>query len=375
MNIKRPEWTPENPGEEFACYVMPGVENDQTKTVSHTHISKKNPPLTIDDYVDGIRNYKRSIFARAITLIESNAQNHIKLGQEVIQRILPYTGKSIRIGITGVPGAGKSTFIEAFGLFLINLGFKVAVLAIDPSSTISKGSVLGDKTRMEELSKKEEAFIRPSPSGGTLGGVTRKTRETILLCEAAGFDVILVETVGVGQNEVSVRSMVDFFLLILISGAGDELQGIKKGVIEIADAILVNKADGDNVIRAKAAASEYNMALHYLARSTEGWSTHAFTCSAKDKTGINEIWKVIKKFESITKENSFFEKRRKHQLLEWLHSMLEEHILTSFFNHHSVKDYLPIITDDILSGKLPTTLAVQKILESYEKHFLNCEKD
>lgn len=218
MNIKRPEWTPENPGDEFACYVMPGVELDQSKTVTHTHITKKQAPLNVDDYVDGIRNYKRSIFARAITLIESNAQNHIKLGQEVIQRILPFTGNSIRIGITGVPGAGKSTFIEAFGLFLINLGFKVAVLAIDPSSTISKGSVLGDKTRMEELSKKEEAFIRPSPSGGTLGGVTRKTRETILLCEAAGFDVILVETVGVGQNEVSVRSMVDFFLLILISG-------------------------------------------------------------------------------------------------------------------------------------------------------------
>ncbi|HPM02327.1 MAG TPA: methylmalonyl Co-A mutase-associated GTPase MeaB [Candidatus Cloacimonadota bacterium] len=367
-DMMKPEWTPENSGEEFACTVMPGVEKTDAHTVNIKHtVIRKARQLTVDEYVEGILTHNRTLFARAITLVESNSVHHIEQAQEVIKKILPHTGKSIRIGITGVPGAGKSTFIESFGLFLIELGFKVAVLAIDPSSTISKGSVLGDKTRMEELSRREEAFIRPSPSSGTLGGVTRKTRETILLCEAAGFDVILVETVGVGQNEVSVRSMVDFFLLILISGAGDELQGIKKGVIEIADAILVNKADGDNIIKAKAAAAEYNMALHYLAESTAGWKTHAFTCSAREKLGINEIWKVIKKFESITLTNGYFEERRQMQMIEWLHSMLEEHILNEFFNHTAVKNCLPHITSEILNGKLPPTAAVHKVLETYNK--------
>lgn len=370
MNDKnRPEWTPQDAGAEFACNVMPGVEKTMAHVVNKNNINFKRPKdLTVDDYVNGILNKDRTLFARAITLVESNSIHHIELAQEVIKRILPNTGKSIRIGITGVPGAGKSTFIESFGLYLISLGYRVAVLAIDPSSTISKGSVLGDKTRMEMLSRVEEAFIRPSPSGGTLGGVTRKTRETMLLCEAAGYDVILIETVGVGQNEVSVRSMVDFFLLILISGAGDELQGIKKGIIELSDAIIVNKADGDNVIHAKAAASEYNMALHYLAPSSFGWKTQSYICSAKEKTGIDNIWKIIKKFEDITKKNGFFEERRQSQMLEWLHSMLEEHILNDFFNHPAVKSYLPYITSEIISGNLPTTAAVHKVLENYRKY-------
>lgn len=365
----RPEWTPENAGEEFASTVVKGVEHSHEKKITPHRIIRP-AQLTVDDYVEGILNSDRTIFARAITLVESNSDKHIEKAQEVIRKILPYTGKSIRIGITGVPGAGKSTFIESFGLFLIDHGFKPAILAIDPSSTVSKGSILGDKTRMEELSRKQEAFIRPSPSGGTLGGVTRKTRETILLCEAAGFDVILVETVGVGQNEVTVRSMVDFFLLVLISGAGDELQGIKKGVIELADAILVNKADGDNVIRANAAASEYNMALHYLAPSTEGWKTKAYTCSAREKTGIDNIWEIIQKFEKITRENGFFEDRRQMQMIEWLHSMLEEHILHDFFNHAVVKSNLPTITQQILNSKLAPTAGVQTLLSLY-RQFMN----
>ncbi len=364
----KPEWTPDNAGSEFACSVMPGIEKTASHIINKNNpISKKPKDLTIDDYVDGILNHNRSVFARAITLVESNSIHHIQTAQEVIKKILPKTGNSIRIGITGVPGAGKSTFIESFGLFLIGLGYKVAVLAIDPSSTISKGSVLGDKTRMEELSRSDQAFIRPSPSGGTLGGVTRKTRETILICEAAGYDVILVETVGVGQNEVSVRSMVDFFLLIMISGAGDELQGIKKGIIELSDAIVVNKADGDNIIRANAAAAEYNMALHYLAPSSFGWKTQAFTCSAREKTGIDKVWNIIKKFENITKENSSFSNRRQSQVVEWLHSMLEEHILSEFFNHPSVKNHLPFITSEVIKGNLPITAGVHNILEIYKK--------
>lgn len=364
----KPEWTPTNAGEEFATTVSPGIEKTDSHSFNRSHRPiKKAKKLSTEDYVEGILNNNRTVFSRAITLVESNSAQHLEQAQEIIRQILAHTGKSIRIGITGVPGAGKSTFIETFGLYLISLGLKVAVLAIDPSSTISKGSILGDKTRMEDLSKSENAFIRPSPSSGTLGGVNRKTRETILLCEAAGFDVILVETVGVGQSEISVRSMVDFFLLILISGAGDELQGIKKGVIEIADAILINKADGDNIIRAKAAAAEYNMALHYLAESTMGWKTHAFTCSAKEKTGIDNIWSVINKFEEITKNNGVFDDRRQGQLIEWLNYMLEEHIINEFFNNKAVKDSLPQITKDILKGKLPPTAAVNLVLDAYNK--------
>ncbi len=365
----KPEWVPENAGAEFTTTVVKGVE--VSHEVTHQLHSIKRPiQLSVEEYVEGVLKGDRTIFARAITLVESNSTKHIEKAQEVLKQILPYTGKSIRIGITGVPGAGKSTFIESFGLYLIDKGYKPAILAIDPSSTVSRGSILGDKTRMEELCRKHEAFIRPSPSGGTLGGVTRKTRETILLCEAAGFDVILVETVGVGQNEVTVRSMVDFFLLILISGAGDELQGIKKGVIELADSILVNKADGDNIIRANAAASEYNMALHYLSPSSEGWKTKAYTCSAKSKTGIDEIWSVIKQFENVTKDNNSFEERRQRQMIEWLHSMLEEHILHDFFNHPIIKNKFPQVTKEILNGHLTPTAGVQDLLSLY-RQFLN----
>ena len=370
MNNKnyKPEWTPKNAGDEYASSVMPG-KIAQINQVNKTIIKAKN--LTIQDYKDGILNKDRTILARAITLIESNSEKHLEMSQELIKEILPLTGKSVRIGITGVPGAGKSTFIETFGLYLIENKFKPAVLAIDPSSTVSKGSILGDKTRMEQLSRNDQAFIRPSPSAGNLGGVTRKTRETMLLCEAAGFDVILVETVGVGQNEVTVRSMVDFFLLILISGAGDELQGIKKGVIELADAILVNKADGDNIINAETAKAQYNNALHYLSNATPGWTTKAYTCSAVENKGIENIWTVIQDFVTYTKAKQIFTDRRIQQTKQWFESMLNEEILNSFYRNPYIKEKLPQVIEQIKHNKLTAVSAVKQMMDLFKSNVLN----
>ncbi|MCL2063286.1 MAG: methylmalonyl Co-A mutase-associated GTPase MeaB [Candidatus Cloacimonetes bacterium] len=373
--IKKPEWTPENAGSEFATHVLPAVQNDYPKNNkkqrddkeislkkdNHLITPKKN--LALNDYKEGILSKDKTILARAITLIESNADKHFDIAQELIKEILPYTGKSIRIGITGVPGAGKSTFIETLGLYLIQNKKTPAILAIDPSSTISKGSILGDKTRMEILAKNDDAFIRPSPSSGNLGGVARKTRETMLLCEAAGFDVIIIETVGVGQSEVTVRSMVDFFLLILIAGAGDELQGIKKGVIELADAILINKADGDNIISAESAKSQYNNALHYLADATPGWKTKAFTCSAIENKGIDDIWQVINDYISYTKKKKLFADRRILQTQKWFESMLNEAILNNFYKKDTVKDNLQHIIDKILNNEITPVVGVRMILD------------
>ena len=367
----RPEWVPADGGSEYSTNVMPGKSANHdgfpnSHTSTRTKVAQvKRRQLTIDDYVQGISNRDKTILARAITLIESNSPKHLEIAQEVIKQILPNTGGAIRVGISGVPGAGKSTFIEKFGLYLLSLGYKVAVLAIDPSSSVTKGSILGDKTRMETLSREQDCFIRPSPSGGSLGGVTRKTKETILLCEAFGFDVILVETVGVGQNEVTVRDMVDFFLLLQIAGAGDELQGIKKGVIEISDAIVVNKADGDNIARAKLARGEYSTALHYLAPSTPGWDSRAFTCSALTGEGLPEIWSIIKKFEEITKENGFFTKRRNNQIISWVNSMIKEYLISSFYHNQNVKEVMPNVRSDLLSGKMTPTNAVDYLLKLY----------
>ncbi len=323
--------------------------------------------LSRDEHVQGVLACDNTILARTITLIESNAPAHQEKAEDVLRALLPHTGQSIRIGITGVPGAGKSLFIDMLGTKLTGLKKKVAVLAVDPSSSITSGSILGDKTRMDRLSRDPGCFIRPSPSSGVLGGVARKSRETMLVCEAAGFDVILVETVGVGQSEVKVRSMVDFFLLLLIPGAGDELQGIKRGVMELADALVVNKADGDLKPRAQKARAEYERALHYLAPATKGWQTKAYTCSSLTGEGINVIWDVVGDFCKETRASGVFGERRKQQTLEWLHAMLEEHLKSSFFGHPSIKKALPEIEQAVKEGKMPATAAVEKLIKVFEK--------
>ncbi len=372
IKSNRPEWVPKDGGNEFTTVVNPGksVNHDGLPSKENTSIKKyksvKRKQITTEEYYNGIMNRDKTILARAITLVESNSSKHFSMAQDLIKQILPKTGKSIRIGITGVPGAGKSTFIERFGLFLLDLGYKVAVLAVDPSSTVTKGSILGDKTRMEKLSREQDCFIRPSPAAGTLGGVNRKTRETMLMCEAFGYDVILVETVGVGQNEVTVRDMVDFFMLIQIAGAGDELQGIKKGVIEIADAIVVNKADGDNINRAKLAQGEYMTALHYIAPATPGWKTKAFTCSALNGTGLPEIWDVINKFKEVTSKSKVFDLRRREQIMTWVKSMINNHLISSFYNDKRIKAVMPSIQNQVLSGQLTPSNSVEKLLEIYE---------
>jgi len=368
----RPDWTPENAGQEFTTSIIQGIAG------SHDGMENKPDPvddtpkprrrrLSVDEYVQGVLAQDRNVLAQTITLVESNAPAHMATAQEVLRQLLPETGNSIRVGITGVPGVGKSTFIEALGLNLCERGHKVAVLAVDPSSTVTRGSILGDKTRMELLSRDQRAFIRPSPAAGTLGGVTRKSRETMLVCEAAGFDVLLVETVGVGQSEITVRSMVDFFLLLMLAGAGDELQGIKKGIMELADALLINKADGDNKQRALGAKADYNRALHYMAPATEGWQTRAYTCSAQSGEGIDEIWQVVEDFRTQTQASGVFEKRRRAQVLDWVYTMVEEHLRQRFFEHSGVKDIRADVEHAVVEGHMPPTVAVQALLKKYEE--------
>lgn len=370
----KPEWAPKNSDDAFACRVMTGVDGGHDGMPDRkTASAGKSAPvvrrriLSVDEYVQGVLNGNRMILSRAITLIESNAPAHFEIAQQVLKELLPHTGKSVRVGITGVPGAGKSTFIEALGCRLCEQGNKVAVLAVDPSSTVTKGSILGDKTRMESLSKQPQAFIRPSPSSGTLGGVTRKSRETLLLCEAAGFDVILVETVGVGQSETTVRSMVDFFLLVVLTGAGDELQGMKKGVMELADAILINKADGDNKQRALVARADYERILHYLRPATEGWATHAYTCSALTGEGIADIWDVVKKFRQTTQDSGAFTGRRRKQTLSWVYTMVEEHLRGLFFQNPNVISLKAGIENQVVEGRISATMAVQQLIRAFEQ--------
>ena len=321
--------------------------------------------LSVDEYLAGIRDGDRTVLGRAITLVESNAPSHQQRAQELLKAIMPDTGKSVRVGITGVPGAGKSTFIEALGCQLTQQGHKVAVMAVDPSSNLTGGSILGDKTRMERLSRDPNAFIRPSPSGGTLGGVARKTRETMLVFEAAGYDVVLVETIGVGQSEITVRSMVDCFLLVLIAGAGDELQGMKKGVFELADLVIVNKADGDNIEAARRARADYERALHYLLPATKGWHTKAFTASALTGDGIDDIWKTVEEFRRETATSGAFEKRRLSQTKDWLHSMLQEQLRDAFYQHPAIVDALPGIEQKVIDGLMPATQAAWELLTRY----------
>ncbi|MDO5114532.1 MAG: methylmalonyl Co-A mutase-associated GTPase MeaB [Synergistaceae bacterium] len=366
----RPDWHYENAGAEFACSVMPGIpfSNDRGAAVkSAAPAAATKRALTAEDYARGILAGDRVMLSRAITVIESNAPKHFELGQEIIQKILPHSGKAIRIGITGVPGAGKSTFIEAFGKYLCGEGHKVAVLAVDPSSSLSKGSILGDKTRMEGLAREKNAFIRPSPSGGSLGGVTRKSRETMLLCEAAGYDAVLVETVGVGQSETTVRSMVDYFLVVVITGAGDELQGIKKGIIELADSILVNKADGDNKMKAMTARADYDQILHYLRPATEGWKTRAYTCSSITGEGIADIWGVIKDFRDTVTESGSFEKRRGEQTIEWVRAMTSEYLRNRIAQNAELAKCREEIERKVIEGTITPTVAAKAVINSMER--------
>ena len=366
MHTYRPSWVPQEDSEGFASCIMTGIDSKEQNGGRHTQQPaqvNRRKEISVDEYVDGILACDRMILARAITLIESNAPQHFALGQEILQRILPYTGKTVRVGITGAPGVGKSTFIEALGTFLCDRGKRVAVLAVDPSSSVSKGSILGDKTRMESLSRRSGAFIRPSPSGGTLGGVTRKSRETLLLCEAAGFEIILVETVGVGQNETTLRSMVDFFLVLVITGAGDDLQGIKKGIIELADAILVNKSDGDNVRCAQNVRAEIEQVLHFLRPATEGWVTKALTCSALTGEGIEEIWDIILEYIQIINQNGVLFSVRRQQTLSWIVQMAEEDIRSSIRNNPNVVRCMDHIKQQVYSDSITATVAAQELIK------------
>ncbi len=314
------------------------------------------------EYVAGVLNRDRLLLARTITLIESTLPAHQELAKNIVNQLLPYTGKGVRLGITGVPGAGKSTYIESFGTMLTEMGHRIAVLAIDPSSTRSGGSILGDKTRMEKLAVNDRAFIRPSPSSGTLGGVGRKTRETMLVCEAAGYDVVIIETVGVGQSETTVASMVDFFLVLMIAGAGDELQGIKKGVLEVADAIVINKADGDNIIRAEMAQKEYQAALHMLMPTSPNWTPPVHTCSSTEHKGIDKIWETILDHnEKLTVAGEMVEKR-KSQALDWMSFLLDEGLRQWFYTNPNIIKILPKLQRDTADGLISPAAAAASLL-------------
>jgi LAO/AO transport system kinase len=341
----------------------PNINPDIEGKISRTRKKK----YSVEEYVEGILSGNRTILSQAITLLESSNSGHSDSAQMIIESCLPYSAKSVRIGITGVPGAGKSTFIETFGSLLTSTGRKLAVLAIDPSSSNTRGSILGDKTRMENLSVDPNAFIRPSPAAGTLGGVARKTRETIILCEAAGFDTILVETVGVGQSETAVSSMVDFFLLLMIAGAGDELQGIKRGIMEMADLIAINKADGPNIQMAEKAAREFRNALHYFPRSSSGWTTEVITCSAREKASSEKIWDIISAFVKMTQASGFFEERRKEQAIIRMHDTVLEQLENSFYSDERVKKIEPVLEQQLRSGTITSYKAAWDMLNKYFK--------
>ncbi|MCS7017940.1 MAG: methylmalonyl Co-A mutase-associated GTPase MeaB [Cytophagales bacterium] len=327
--------------------------------------------LSTSEYVSGIRQGNRFILSRAITLIESRLPADREQADVIIQTLLPETGKAIRIGITGVPGVGKSTFIERFGSLITSYGKKLAVLAIDPSSPVTGGSIMGDKTRMEQLSHNPLAYIRPSPSGNSLGGVSRKTRETMLLCEAAGFEVILVETVGVGQSETAVHSMTDFFLLLMLAGAGDELQGIKKGIMEMADAVVINKADGDNVKRAQIAQAQYRSALHFFPPKPYGWQPQVLTCSALEGSGLAEIWQMLLRYQQQMQANGWWQRKRQQQQEAWLKELIAEQLIESFYQHAAIKQAWNDKLIAIQTGKQHVPHAAADLMNVYyeaQKH-------
>ena len=333
--------------------------------------AKRKKLLAPDDYVKGILEGNITILSQAVTLVESSKKDHQKLAQEIILKCLPYSGKSIRIGITGVPGVGKSTFIETMGKYITGRGGRLAVLAIDPSSERSKGSILGDKTRMEELSADQNAYIRPSPSAGSLGGVARKTRETIILCEAAGFDTIFIETVGVGQSETVVHSMVDFFLLLMLAGAGDELQGIKRGIMEMADAITINKADGSNVEKASQARVQYLNALHLFPPTESGWKPKVLTCSAIEKKGIDKIWDTITEYLDFVKTNGYFQHKRNEQSKYWMYETINDQLKGNFYHNKEIKRMTEEFEQKVLKEEISSFVAARDLLDHYyqtQKH-------
>ncbi len=328
---------------------------------------KRRKKYSADEFVSGILAGNRTILSQAITLVESSLPEHYETAQFIIEKCLPFSSKSIRIGITGVPGAGKSTFIETFGLYIVGEGRKLAVLTVDPSSQLSKGSILGDKTRMEQLSIHPGAFIRPSPATGALGGVARKTRETIILCEAAGFNTVLVETVGVGQSETEVHSMVDFFLLLMIAGGGDELQGIKRGIMEMADMIAITKADGANKLYAENTRITFGNALHLFPKKTSGWVPQVHTCSALANTGIKELWEIILEYSAFTGNSGYFETFRKEQAVIRMHNTIIEYLNNSFYNHKEVRSLVPEIEKQLYEGTITSYKAAIKLLDKYFK--------
>jgi len=339
------------------------VDDAAAEYIKQQRLKQPEAATLIEEILQG----NQVALSRSITFVESTSSKHSVIAREIIEGCLPFANQSIRIGITGVPGVGKSTFIESFGKLLIAKGKKVAVLTVDPSSTVSGGSILGDKTRMEELVKEKNAFIRPSASGNSLGGVARKTRESIILCEAAGFNIILIETVGVGQSETAVHSMTDFFLLLKLAGAGDELQGIKRGIMEMADAIVINKADGENTKAAQKAKVEFQRALHLFPPKESEWTPKTATCSALKNEGIEDIWTIVEDYINLTKENGFFEHERVEQNKFWLHQTIEEQLKTDFYNHQEIKSELPILLKAIEKHKTTPFEAAEKLFNLFSK--------
>ena len=327
--------------------------------------NKRGKKLSVAEYVDGIRSGNRIVLSQAITIIESSLAKHQTLAKEIITQCLPYSGNSKRIGITGVPGVGKSTFIETLGKYITLQGHNLAVLTIDPSSERSKGSILGDKTRMEELSVDPRAFIRPSPSAGSLGGVARKTRETIILCEAAGFDTIFIETVGVGQSETAVHSMVDFFLLLMLAGAGDELQGIKRGIMEMADTIAITKADQANILKAEQAKMQYQNAIHLFQPSESKWVPQVITCSAINHIGTDVIWNIIEEYFKVTHDNGTFLQKRRTQSKYWFHETIDEILNNHFYNHPFIKTNIEDYEEKVLQGNMTSYEAAFSLINKY----------
>ena len=358
---------PENSDEYKGLAVNSGVVSPGSINPYFQSRRKSRPVLSVQDYVDGIVKGNTTVLSQAVTLVESLKPEHQAIAQEVIEKCLPYAGNSVRIGISGVPGAGKSTSIDAFGLHVLKDGGKLAVLAIDPSSERTKGSILGDKTRMERLAVHPKAFIRPSPAAGSLGGVARKTRETIVLCEAAGFDKIFVETVGVGQSETAVHSMVDFFMLIQLAGTGDELQGIKRGIMEMADGIVINKADGDNAVKANQAASSFRNALHLFPPSESGWTPQVITYSGFYELKIKEVWDMVWQYIDFVKKNGYFQYRRNEQAKYWMYETINESLKNGFYNNPEISALLEKYEQEVLAGQQTSFSAARRLLDLYHR--------